>query len=176
MVEKINCSQARIDSTLQTPHTVLYHNRAIDFTRTDYIPEEDSVLRLDVENREKLFAELSRVLSGSYDPSPEEILEKLWEREEIQNTYLGNGVAAPHLLSRNLSHTECRLVLLEHPIPYAEGGEEARVLLLIAGPLEDRQVHLQLTGKFQNHLLSGDDLSPVSHERAETVFQSFLEQ
>jgi PTS system nitrogen regulatory IIA component len=127
---------------------------AEEITRRDEL-----VRRVGVESKEELFRVMAEELATD-GVSVELIEEKLWDREGVDNTYIGNGVAFPHAIVDQLESTQGKVFLLEDPIEYAEDGEEVELVTALVGPTDERRYHLSIIGQF-SQLLVDDNVKDL---------------
>ena len=66
-----------------------------------------------------------------------------WNREHLQNTAIGQGVAIPHATLPEARRTYVGLFSFAKPIPYgAPNNGTIQLCVVTIGPPSDRQVHL----------------------------------
>lgn len=86
---------------------------------------------------------------------PEELFEKLIERERLGTTGLGNGIAIPHCRLPNCESIVGALVLLEDGIDFgAFDKEPVRVIFLLIVPAEEVNEHLNTLSALATRLQS----------------------
>lgn len=77
--------------------------------------------------------------------SPEEVYEKLIEREKVMSTGIGMGIAIPHARCPSLSRTIVTLAISNEGIEFkAIDGKPVKVVFLIVGPPEAASLHVKL--------------------------------
>ncbi|MFQ6104766.1 MAG: PTS sugar transporter subunit IIA [Candidatus Glassbacteria bacterium] len=113
---------------------------------SNYMSEE--LIRLDVEAREKfsLLEELSRILGTDERViDSKQLAEDIVERERIEPTGIGEGVAIPHARTDSVSDIIIFIARLKKPIDYsAIDGKPVNLLFLIGTPKDAVQVYLKL--------------------------------
>ncbi len=69
-----------------------------DFELMDYLVEDCVKAKIELTKKEDIFRMVTEVFADQYDHeiSPGIIATALWEREQMQNTAVGRGVAMPH--------------------------------------------------------------------------------
>ncbi len=146
IIQEVSCSVARVRSNLQSPQSVLKKQESLEDEWVDrLVAQDDFVLELNVEDKESLFERIAEDLAaGSRDPDTLE--QALWDRENIQNTYVEHGVAFPHGIVDALDRTLVRVYVTNGPIPYTEAGDGARLFAVTMGPPSDRRTHLGIIG------------------------------
>ena len=160
IIEKVECSVARVRSNLRSPRSVL---KRIEFDgeipAEEITRRDELVRRVGVESKEELFGVMAEDLAMD-GISAEFIEEKLWDREAVDNTYIGNGVAFPHAIVDQLESTQGKVFLLEDPIEYSDDGEEVELVTALVGPTDERRYHLSIIGQF-SQLLVDDNVKDL---------------
>lgn len=144
IVNQIGCNFARIRSNLRSPQTVMsVQDKTDEVDISDFFQESGSVIRVTPTNKKELFENIAISFADSTDGA-DEIEEKLWDRESLQNTYVENGVAFPHGIIEGLPETQIRFVMLDDPIEYTSSGDSVSLCVATVGPPDDRETHLQV--------------------------------
>ncbi len=96
--------------------------------------------------KDALFNHFGKLFSGVVDDvSADEIVAALWQRERMQNTSVGDGLALPHATISTEGKTRLGVITLESPIKYqAPDGGDVDILFVTLGSPRDRQKHLLL--------------------------------
>ena len=94
-------------------------------------------------------AEAARLEAG-------EIIDKVWQREEVLSTGIGNGVALPHARLKGLPRPLVAIGLSVGGVDFdAPDGEPAHAIFLILTPLEDPGAQLEIAAQlahlFRDH-------------------------
>jgi mannitol/fructose-specific phosphotransferase system IIA component (Ntr-type) len=141
---------------LKTPRTQTHEsfdvaNLAVEreFHLFDHLPDDNFHLNLKVTKKEDLFRMASDYFAKHYedDISPIIISTALWEREQLQNTSVGKGVAMPHAtLARAPDGKSCVAIFsTEKPIDYgAPDKQKCDLFFFTIGPSSDRTIHLKI--------------------------------
>jgi len=160
IIEKVECSVARIRSNLQSPRSVL---KRIEFEgeipSREITRRDELVSRIAVENKEDLFKVMAEELATE-GVHATFIEEQLWKREEVDNTYIGKGVAFPHAIVDQLQSTQGKVFLLEESVEYADDGGEVDLVTALVGPTDERRYHLSIIGQF-SQLLVDDNVKDL---------------
>jgi len=92
---------------------------------------------------------LARLLaSGQSTVTAERILEVLAERERLQSTGVGGGVAVPHGSVDRLDQQVGALLVCPRPIPFdAIDGEPVNILFALVGPKGAPAEHLKILAR-----------------------------
>ena len=140
---------------LKTPRTLTHDSldvvhQAID-QQFDFMKflSPDCVQAKVTGKKEDLFRAATEMLAKRYgdEISPIIISTAIWEREQMQNTSVGLGVAMPHATLTRVPSGESAIAILttEKPIDFAApDGGKVDVCFFTTGPPADRQIHLKL--------------------------------
>ena len=100
-----------------------------------------------MENREEalrhLSAEAAEMLGKSTGAG--RIFDDAWEREQVEPTFIGMGMAVPHARVEGLARAEVYLAFSPAGIPWPH--EEAHLIALLIVPWENPELHLQLLAR-----------------------------
>ena len=137
-----------------------------DFDLMQFLNKDNIHTGVQASKKEEVFRLATEILSKQFadDISPIVIQTSLWEREQLQNTSVGNGVAFPHAtLARAPSgQSTISILTLENPVDYgAMDGEKVDVCFFTMGPPADRQIHLKILGELSKLTLNPDYLTTV---------------
>lgn len=77
--------------------------------------------------------------------SAERVFADAWERELVESTYIGMGLAIPHARVQGLQHAGLYAAFSPGGIPWPH--EEARLISLLIVPWEAPELHLQLLSR-----------------------------
>jgi APA family basic amino acid/polyamine antiporter len=104
--------------------------------------------KLPIAKKEQLFRTAADQLDQQYPGiGAPTILAALWEREQIQNTSVGGGVAIPHatLLQGNNIPSAVSIITTAEPVNYGSINEEkVDILFFTTSSPENRQAHLKV--------------------------------
>ena len=89
--------------------------------------------------------------------SEKELETALWEREKIQNTGVGEGVALPHATVSGIKRSFLGVFTTSERVSYG-GDEQIDVFFVMVGPPEERQTHLALLSKLAKMAITPDIL------------------
>ena len=137
-----------------------------DFKLMNYLSAETSQVGLKVSKKEELFRYATELFSGRYqeDISPVVISTALWEREQMQNTSVGNGVAMPHATLSRAPESGSHIAILktENPIEYgAPDGKKCDIFFFTLGPPSARTTHLKILAELSRLILNTDLLDQI---------------
>ena len=77
--------------------------------------------------------------------NPEELYQKLWEREQIGSTGIGSGLAIPHCKLQGLAKGVVAVGIVPGGVDFgAADGRPVRLVFLVISPNESPAEHLQV--------------------------------
>lgn len=131
---------------------------------------------LQEKKKEEVFRFATEKFAKRYNDtiSPIVISTALWEREQTQNTGLGNGVAMPHATLTRAAAGESAIAIftLENEIDFAAPDEKkVDVCFFTTGPPSDRQIHLKILSSLARMAL---DEAFMSQLRAAQTSEAIL--
>lgn len=119
-----------------------------EFDLLSFVDENCVLVNVDVAKKELLFREGTNLLAKHYpEISPIIITTAMWEREQMQNTYVGKGLAIPHATLAQAASTDSAIAIVttKNPIDYdAVSQEKVDVLFFTTGSPKARQTHLKI--------------------------------
>lgn len=75
----------------------------------------------------------------------EELFQRLWEREQLGSTGIGQGVAIPHCKLKGLARGVVAVGLVPDGVAFgAADGQPVKVFFLVVSPAESPAEHLQI--------------------------------
>ena len=91
-------------------------------------------------------AQLCRELAAlHFEPQAEALIASAMEREELESTYVGRGLAIPHARVEGLPAAAVYVARCEKSIGWPD--EEADTVILLAVPAEQPELYLQILSK-----------------------------
>ncbi|MDG1875116.1 MAG: amino acid permease [Mariniblastus sp.] len=133
-----------------------------EFNLLNFVDEQCIEVNLEVPKKESLFRKATELLDAHYpDIGPIVINSALWEREQIQNTFVGNGVAMPHatLTQANVADSAIAILTTREPINYGtSAGDKADVFFFTTGSPNNRQIHFSILAELSQLCLNTDFL------------------
>ena len=104
--------------------------------------------QISVEDKISLFKHISEKVAETTEIAADILGQAFWEREKLQNTALGQGVAIPHVVIPNLNETLIGVfTLLQSADFQSPDKSEVDVCIITAGPSDQRNIHLKLLGR-----------------------------
>lgn len=133
---------------------------------SDFLNADLLELDLSASDTESCIKKLVDILErSSLIKSPEEVYQKLIEREKVMSTGIGMEVAIPHARCPSLSKTIVTMAISNRGIEFkAIDGKPVKVIFLIVGPPEAASHHVKLLAQIARMIKSKDF--------AETVLQA----
>ncbi len=112
---------------------------------------------LDVATKEEVLDALAALAATSPEVENAGALrEAIWDRERRMSTGVGQGVALPHARTSAVTETVAAFATLVRPVPYgALDGAPVRLVLLLAGPEDERGRHVRVLSRVS--LVMSDD-------------------
>ncbi len=138
---------------------VVHRESESDFDLMKYISVDSIKTGVKVQKKEELFRLATEEIAGEFDDeiSPLIISTALWEREQMQVTSVGNGIAMPHAtLSRApTGSSTIAIYTLANEINFgAPNGAKVDICFFTMGPPADRQVHLEILSQLSRMALN----------------------
>ncbi|MCX4247913.1 amino acid permease [Paraliomyxa miuraensis] len=177
IVERAHCAVLRLKTPRAEVHRAL---RTAGADRTGsvlidrLVPEAVAACR-SVAKKDRLFSELAAMMAGTVPHMSAAAIEKeLREREAVQTTAMGHGMAIPHATVAGLPQTFVGVMTLTEPIAFAEGADEepVDVCFCLLGPPSDRASHLRLLAAIAGAVMESDLLERM---RAAESTEALLE-
>jgi PTS system nitrogen regulatory IIA component len=105
---------------------------------------KDNVVELDATSKADAIRQLVTHLGANKDIADEhEVLERVMERESLEPTSLGHGIAIPHARSRNARGLVCVVGRLKKPIDFLSfDGTRVKLIFLTLYPHEEAPKYL----------------------------------
>jgi magnesium-transporting ATPase (P-type) len=88
----------------------------------------------------------SEILDAVNIKNKKEILDKFLEREKTASTYIGNGLAIPHVRIENLKEPILFVGIAKHGINFSDSAK-AKIIVLFITAIEDTSTHLKIISK-----------------------------
>ena len=115
---------------------------------TEFLAPDRVVVPLQVADRQAAIAALTRMLAGAAGASPDEVLNAVMERESVQSTGIGFGVAIPHGRCGAVRQLTMVAGVSAEPVPFdAIDGEPVRLFFLIVGPESSAGLHVKILSR-----------------------------
>ena len=122
--------------------SILRESRIIVDPVGDRVISKASALRL-----------LGELLAPSVGTTSDEVERLLLEREQLQSTAIGDGVAIPHAAMDNISSRAAALLLCPQGVEFDTlDGEPARIIFGVVGPRQATAEHLRVLARISRLL------------------------
>ncbi len=147
-----------------------------EFDLGSFVDEKLIRAKLEIGKKEDLFRFATELLVSHYpDISPIVIRSALWEREQLQNTFVGNGLAMPHATLAQAGSTDSTVAILTTAIPIDYGRDEkAEVFIFTTGSPNQRQDHLKILAELSRLCLKTDFLEQTKNATtSEKILEAF---
>lgn len=106
-----------------------------------------------VPNKAEALRSLSRLLASAVSSSEEEVLTLLLEREQLQSTGIGDGVAIPHSALEHAEAQAAALLLFPKGIDFdAIDGKPVHIVFGVVGPKRATGEHLRTLARISRLL------------------------
>ncbi len=130
---------------------------------TQYIKPECFVPVLSESTREEALRRIVRIVAEKgFIKNEEEIFARLMERESIQSTAVGNGIAIPHCFSDEIA--DLLIVVARAPQGIAFDsfdGEPTRVIFLLMGNRQGHGLHLKALARIARLIKSTEFIQKI---------------
>ena len=148
------------------------------FDLSTFVQRDCCLANLAVNRKEDLFRKAADVLAKFYDDdiSPIVVTTALWEREQLQNTSVGTGIAMPHAsLTRAPEGKSClAIITTAKPINYgAPDDKKCDIFFFTVGPPADRNNHLNVLAELSRMSLNTDYIDILRQaESVDDIFEA----
>lgn len=178
IMERAHCAVLRLKTPQAEVHRALRARTAgpeqTGSVLVDRLAAEAVAAGRHVVKKDRLFSELASLMAGAVTPVSAAAIEKeLREREAMQSTAMGHGMAIPHATVPGLPRTFLGVMTLAVPIDYGEGADgPVDVCFCLLGPPSDRASHLRLLAAIAEAVMDGDLLERMrGAETAEELLE-----
>ncbi|HEX5718089.1 MAG TPA: PTS sugar transporter subunit IIA [Thermoanaerobaculia bacterium] len=129
------------------------------------------------EDRDAVLRELAgRIAKAGVVRDPDDLFQKLWEREQLGSTGIGSGIAIPHCKLPGLSHGIVAIGLAPGGVDFgAADGQPVRLLFLVLSPSASPGEHLQVLATISRWVKAGR-AERILELREPTAVVELLEQ
>ncbi len=141
-----------------------------------YLHREDILSDSAATTKDEILRDVSRLLARKIPALDQEAIYRLLEdREQVQSTAVGDGIAIPHAKTGSIAEPVCCLVRSPSGVPFgAQDGRPSHLFFGVLAPESDLATHLKLLarvsrlfGEYRTQLLEARD--------EEEMFQVILE-
>lgn len=136
-----------------------------EFNLPSFVNPEQIRVNLPISQKEVLFRTATDLLAEHYpEISSIAIKSALWEREQLQNTSVGGGVAIPHATLTRAKDTDTAVAIMTTLEPIDYGGDNHElvdVFFFTTGSPDNRQTHLKILAEISKLCLKTDFVKQV---------------
>lgn len=129
---------------------------------------------IDGSDRTEVLSELASMLvEHGITQRADRLYEALWEREELQSTGVGAGVAIPHCKVRGLKNVVMAVATCSQEVDFdAPDGQPVRLIFLLLSPAKSAVVHLKSLACLSAWLRERPELAEqLTGQPVEAIFQ-----
>lgn len=133
-------------------------------TFSQYLLSENIFLGLRAANKLQAFALIAERLERNCQINRALVYQKLYERENMDSTGLGDGVAIPHAQVAGISQPIAAFVRLHAPLDFAApDGQPVSELFVLLLPLRTTRDHLQILADLAGKLCDPQFRTRLEH-------------
>ena len=152
LAEKASCSVFQVQNPRSHSHeatAIADAIRAEGFRLFPFLHTGVVEAKVDVADKAALFSHIAGKFAQETEIAPAGIFEQaFWQRERVQNTAMGSGVAMPHAVVPEAHQTLFGVFTLRQPIDFdAPDKSEVDVCFVTVGPSDQRNIHLKILGR-----------------------------
>ncbi|MDR1661628.1 MAG: PTS IIA-like nitrogen regulatory protein PtsN [Azoarcus sp.] len=135
------------------------------------LPPANVVAGLDASSKKRVFEEAALLFETELGIGHDLIFDKLFARERLGSTGLGQGIAIPHSRVAGLAEAAGAFIRLATPVPFdALDGRPVNLVFVLLVPEEANDAHLQLLSElarmfsdraFREKLLAAPDAATL---------------
>lgn len=123
-------------------------------------------------DKPKALETLASILANDLGIDAQTVLEPLLERERLQSTGIGDGVAIPHCSLVSATTQTAALLISRQGVPFDSiDGESAKIIFAVVGPKKAASDHLKILAKISRLLRSPETRRRL--QESETSNQAF---
>lgn len=141
---------------------------------TEILNKECIILNIDSHDKGEVIEELVNKLSemGSIKDRAA-FLQDVYDRENIEPTYVGYNIGMPHGRTENVSRPSICFGRLINPIRWSDhSSETVNTVILIAVPQDDNGEHLRIISQLARNLMHEDYRNKLLESSETEVYQS----
>lgn len=133
---------------------------------------------LPARDRDAVLRELARrIAKAGAVRDPEDLFQKLWEREQLGSTGIGSGIAIPHCKLPGLSQGIVAIGMAPGGVDFgAADGQPVRLLFLVLSPSASPAEHLQVLATISRWIRVDRNADQILELREPAAVARFLQQ
>lgn len=160
--------------TLQT-FDVEHMSVESEFDLSRYLSQASVKANVNSDKKEQLFKTATKlIVAENPKSSPLVVSSALWEREQMQNTFVGDGVAMPHATLVGAQESMIAVLTSAEPIKYGDKSETANVFFFTTGSPKARQTHLKILAELSRLCIHTEFLKRVPSVRSDQELYQLL--
>lgn len=142
-----------------------------------FISQERTLNSASLSSQKRVFEVLSNLLQNNQEKvSSDLIYQKLFERERIGSTMIGQGIVIPHCRIDKLSITRLAIVTLTAPITYDGNLQTADIFIAAIFPQDVQNIHILFMSRLVKFLKSQGKVDQIRQAASnEALYQAFTE-
>ena len=174
LAEKASCSVFQVQSPRTHSHEITAAIpeaiQAEGFRLFPFLHRGVVEAAVNVKDKATLFSHIAEKFSQSSGVETADNIEQaLWEREQMQNTSMGMGIAMPHAVIPALNQTLFGVFTLHQPIDFESPDKsEVDICVVTGGPPDQRRVHLKILGRIACLIRETDLLTQLREAESDT--------
>ncbi|MCA8972300.1 MAG: amino acid permease [Planctomycetes bacterium] len=147
------------------------------FALLEHLDERFLEVGLDIPKKDALFDHFAETFAAALpEIEASAVAKALWERENTQNTSVGDGIAMPHATLREADALRLGIFVLDKGMNFeAIDGKPVDVFFVTIGPPNDRTTHLRVLGKISELVLGTKLLEGIRASKNATDVQRAVE-
>ena len=181
LIARSACDVLALKTGIGTTHELMEENQSTSNSPSESLRNaldlDACALNVAIKGQDELFAFLGSDIANTLPRStPEMVTKALLEREQMQSTSLGLGLAVPHANMAMEGKARVVIVTLEKPINYKSPDKQKVdiVFAVITSPKE-RQVHLNILAEISRLALNTTMLERLREARTKQDIASILQ-
>ena len=124
-----------------------------------------------------LHALAGRIAGSGLVRDPEDLFQKLWEREQLGSTGIGGGVAIPHCKLKGLAQGVVAVGVVPQGVDFgAMDGQPVCLFFVVISPGESPAEHLRVLSVLSRWIKSGRHVQDLLGLRDAQAIDDFLQQ
>ena len=124
--------------------------------------------------RDELFERIGVAAAEQVQLKPEEITEKLIEREQLSGTALSADIAVPHLILPGTGKFELVLVRHKSGVAFSEEAPQVKAVFVLMGTVDERNFHLRALAGIAQIAQGSDFIDRWLAAKNETALRDLL--
>jgi len=137
-----------------------------------FLKPNSVVLDIQAKCKREALQEVSAVAANAANMPASDIINAIFEREQLGSTAVGKGVAIPHGKIENLDEITGVLVRLEKPVEFDSMDEQpVDIIFMLLAPANATAAHLKALAKVSRFLRDADAIKAIrGAESTEAVY------